>query len=193
MPEIIKNNLCLECSQKRHTCCNYEDHYIPLLIEDMKKILALGFKTKNTLIALDFEEDDLSEEDDWWKKNMVKIENKYYQIAIVSRGETGCYFLEEGQGCNLGKERPAICKLYPFWFDEKMQLKYQDDFCEAFRQKISFADCFKIMGENETDVRNYFLKLKKDFKEKKQAYENLTALLIARKYSEFENTLKNIN
>ncbi len=193
MPKTINHDLCLQCSQYRQTCCNFTDHYIPLLIEDMQKILALGYKVQDFMVASEFEEDDLSEEEDWWKQSLVKIADKYYQISILSKGEAGCLFLKNGQGCTLGKQRPAICRLYPFWFDKNKQLKYQDDFCEAYKQKISFEDCMKIMGEKEEDIKEYYAKIRTDFIQKKPKYEQLTKLLLDKKYDDLEKIIKSEN
>ena len=192
MPHAIKRDLCLQCSQYRQTCCNFTDHYIPLLIEDIQKILALGYKVQDFMVVSEFEEDDLSEEEDWWKQSLVKIADKYYQISILSKGEAGCLFLKSGQGCTLGNERPAICKLYPFWFDKQKQLKYQDDFCEAVKQNISLADCLEIMGEDKIKVTDYYNKIRTDFIKQSALYEKLTKLLLAKKYEDLEKVLQDL-
>lgn len=190
MTKTISRNLCLECSKRRHTCCNYE-HYIPLLIEDMQKIISLDYPAKDCLVVLDFSERELADEEDWWKKGMVKIKNRYYKICVLSKGKDGCFFLENEKGCVLTDKRPAICKLYPFWFDKNMKLTYLADYCDAYKQKIPLADALKIMGENKIKVKKYFLKLQKDFIKNYPIYEELTKLLIAKKYTEFEKKLKN--
>jgi Fe-S-cluster containining protein len=156
MTKTINRNLCLECSKRRPTCCNFGEHYIPLLIEDMQKIISLGYHAKDFIVISYFDKQDLVGEEDWWKKGMVKIKNKYYKISILSKGKEGCFFLKSGQGCILVDKRPVICKLYPFWFDKNMKLKYQDNFCDAYKQKIPLADCLKIIGENKTNAKKYF-------------------------------------
>lgn len=55
--------------------------------------------------------------------------------------DDSCIFLRDGEGCTVFNSRPAICKFYPFWYDQSNRLVWpeldgdvEDDECLVVRR-----------------------------------------------------------
>jgi len=187
MDKTISRNICCECGAKRVNCCCNEDYYLAVTINDIRKIISHGFKIKDCIEAAGFEEKEL-EDEQWWKDAMIKIKNKLYRISLIEKKDGKCIFLKNRKGCILGDDRPALCKLFPFWI-KRNKIIYYDDFCEIVQQKIPLREALDIIGETKEKIREYYAEVKEDFLKNHGLHEKLTYLLLQKRYNEFEKAV----
>lgn len=88
--------------------------------------------------------------------------------------------MEDGKGCTLDARRPSICRIYPFWVDDKENVIYEPGEAECFmeKKKISKEDALKLIGETESGIRSHFKKIKSDCVENKEQHEKLIRQLL---------------
>lgn len=63
---------CMECKNHQKNCCN-DSPRVPLLISDIKKIISLGFKTEDFLLAGEYSKERIKNDEDRWKNSMIDI------------------------------------------------------------------------------------------------------------------------
>jgi Fe-S-cluster containining protein len=181
----MKNNFtrkdCLNCSKIQNTCCTFHEHYIPLTIDEIKKIESKGFKLEEFATVVAFEDEQL--EEDWWKELMVKIDGINFMTCLKSNNSNMiCTMLEDSKGCMLKEDRPLICKIYPFWIDKDNNVVFQDDFCHIKKNKIDVKKALNIMNESEENIHNYIESIKEDYKKNKEKHREIVKKLLYNRY-----------
>jgi Fe-S-cluster containining protein len=172
---------CINCSKLQNTCCTFHEHYIPLTIDDIKKIESKGFNINDFLTLVAFDEEQL--EDDWWKELMIKIDDTYFMTCLKSNNsDLVCMMLENNKGCVLKEDRPLICKIYPFWIDDNNKIIFQDDFCHIKKGKYDIENALKIMNETKDNIHKYIDLIKKDYKKNKKEHKIIIKKLLYHKY-----------
>ncbi|MHB8566742.1 MAG: YkgJ family cysteine cluster protein [Nitrososphaerales archaeon] len=91
------------CKSHRCVSCCY-DTEMPLLDEDVKRIIGLGFK-----------------------EQYFAARSKGFKV-LKNSSEGRCVF-HDGKQCTIYENRPAGCKLYPIIFDEDLSLPVRDELC----------------------------------------------------------------
>jgi Fe-S-cluster containining protein len=184
MHEPITNNFCLNCSKIQNTCCTFHDHYIPVTIEEIEIIKKQGYEIYDFLTVVAFDEEQLIDEDSWWKECMAKIDGIYFMICLKSQDEKlNCVMLKDNKGCILGDKRPNICKIYPFWIHQDGKINVSaNDYCPMIKEKKTKEEILKIVGESETNIQNYFNKIKDDLIKNKSIHEKMIKELIYRNF-----------
>jgi Fe-S-cluster containining protein len=161
MTEKVCHQGCLECSKQQETCCTLG---VPLNIDDIERITALGYKLEDFAYAGEWDEEDNEGAEDWWMNSMVKVDDKFYKIEVEEDDEEHCFFLERGKGCKLGSNRPLQCKTYPFWVEEG-EIVYddpEDKFCPINKKAVPIKEALSHVNETEESILSYYNKIKKD-------------------------------
>ncbi len=174
MTEPVSYKICLECSKKQRNCC--QDNRVPLTLEDINTITSLGFNFFDFAIAGEYDVEDFINEETWWKNSMITIDNKHYKINTRNDNKGNCIFLKSGLGCTLGKNRPSVCKIYPFWVNDKDEIVYEngeDELCYFGRKKLTALEGAKLVREDEKSLKSYFEKIKNDCIENKEKHQEL--------------------
>lgn len=163
--------ICLECRGSQRNCC--QDNLVPLTIEDIDRIVSLGFKTHQFIVAGEYAAEDLEGQEDWWVDSMIRIGDKFYKINTRNDADGDCFFLKDGQGCILGGDRPTVCKIFPFWvYDGEIGFeKGEEDFCFFGGQGIKLG--LMNIQETETSIRAYFEKIREDCLQNKRRHEEI--------------------
>lgn len=157
-------SICLECKKHQKNCCN-DSPRVPLTIEDIERIISLGFKIKDFLIVGEYSKQRLQNDEDWWRNSMVNIKGRLFKINTKKKEDGSCFFLKDGVGCALGEFRPTVCKIYPFWVNQKNEIIYEPgekEYCYFGKLGISVSDGLKLIQGNEEKIHSYFLKIKDD-------------------------------
>ncbi len=181
MTEPVSYTICLECSKKQRNCC--QDNRVPLTLEDINNITALGFNFFDFAIAGEYDVEDFIDEETWWKNSIITIDNKHYKINTRNDEKGNCFFLKDGLGCTLGKNRPAVCKIYPFWVNDKEEIVYErgeEELCYLGRKKRTILESAKLVGEDEKSLKSYFEKIKNDCIENKDTHRELILKILKR-------------
>ena len=178
MAEFFSRLDCARCSRVQESCCSYG--HPPLTLKDIKRIEKLGFKRIDFAEALDFEysNNDLKNEPAWWIKSMVKINGRFFKAAVKKNGSY-CLFLKNGAGCSLGKNRPVICQMYPFWM-ENGKLTFNDFDCLMVKNNLSIKELLKIMGESGKKIKAKFIEFKMDAVKNHKKHEKIVLALLER-------------
>ena len=161
--KLFTSSICVECSQKQESCC--ADPKAPLTINDINQIIALGYKLEDFAEPDEYTEEEIKDEEEWWKNSTVKVKDKRYRLTLKCKKNNECVFLEKGKGCKLGDQRGAFCKIFPFWIDEKTdKLIYADPqkICYSVRLGGTIKEGLIRIQENEESVRKLYLRIKKD-------------------------------
>jgi Fe-S-cluster containining protein len=174
--KFFSRSLCQKCAQKQENCCSY---YVPLTISDINKITAQGYKLNQFLRISRYSKTDLKNEENWWQNAMPKIGNYRCCLVIKLKKNGHCFFLKEGEGCLLGKNRPDECKIYPFWW-ENGRLVYQDNSCYLIIKRMTKTEILKIMGETAQNIKKVFLAFKKAFIKNKRKHQQIMLKLISK-------------
>lgn len=156
---------------------------MPLTLEDIDTITSLGFNFFDFAIAGEYDVEDFINEETWWKNSIITIDNKHYKINTRNDEKGNCIFLKDGLGCILGKNRPAVCKIYPFWVNDKEEIVYEqgeEELCYLGRGKRTVLESAKLVGEDEKSLKSYFEKIKKDCIENKDAHRELLLKILKR-------------
>ncbi len=182
MTELVSFKICLECSKKQRNCC--QDNRVPLTLEDINNITSLGFNFFDFAIAGEYKVEIFINEETWWKNSMITIDNKHYKINTKNDEKGNCVFLNSGLGCTLGKNRPSVCKIYPFWVNDKEEIIYEkgeDELCYFGRKKKTILESAKLVGEDEKSLKSYFEKIKNDCIENKEKHQELISKILRKK------------
>ena len=174
MKKEFTTNICLACIKKSGYGCCEEDPVLPLTVEDLNRLVKMGFNIDDFLIAQKYNKSDIEGTEKWWKSGMIKIKGKMYKLNIRKDKKGRCYFLKPGKGCTLGKHRPYVCRTYPFWISPKGKVVYaegEDKDCYIGQCGYSPKDGLKLIKENEKDLKFCFNKIKKDALSKKDKAE----------------------
>lgn len=171
---------CLECKKIQKNCCN-DSPRVPLLIEDIERILDLGFELKDFAIAGEYQKKNLLNDEKWWQESLIKEKGRLYKINTKKTKDGSCFFLRDDIGCLLGKKRPAICKIYPFWINEKGELMYESgekEYCYMGKLNKSLKEALALIQEDESKIQAYFTKIKQDYAEKKAQHTEIILKLL---------------
>jgi Fe-S-cluster containining protein len=166
--------VCMECVQKQPACCN-DAPLVPIGIKDVERIVSLGHKTEDFVFAKEYDISEYFDAEPWWKDSFTEIGGKHYRMNVKKDSRGHCFFLKEGEGCVLGKERPAICKIYPFWvYDDKVEFeKGEIEECHACRKLGSVQSVMGALGENKQSIRSYFNEFRQDCEKNRKEYEKI--------------------
>jgi len=158
---VYTNRMCLDCAARnRGTCCELKEHYLPLTIDDINRILSLGYKLEDFAAVLFLSGEDLKGEEEWWIKRMVVKDGKHL-VLVMKTSNHGCVMLKKGIGCSIGEHRGTMCRLFPFWMDSHGKITYLDDFCELSKTKLTKGS-FKKIGETQEKVSELYKALRDD-------------------------------
>lgn len=163
----------------KDSCCNEAN--VPLTIKCMQQIINSGYKLEDFVVAGEYCEEDIEGTERWWRDSMLKKGNKFYKQNIQRKPNKDCIFLKEGKGCILGKKRPLICKIYPFWISKNGRIIYEPgekEYCLLGIRDYSVPEAMRAIGENGKKIKSYFNLIKKDcIKNKKEHAEIIRFLL----------------
>ena len=157
------SSICVECSQKQESCCI--DAKAPLTIEDINRIISLGYNLEDFASPDEYAEEEIKDEEEWWKESTIKIKDKRYRLTLNCKKNGECVFLEKSKGCVLGPQRGYFCKIFPFWVDEKTsKLVHADPYkiCYLVRKGGSMDEGLVRIQENEENIRKFYAEIKKD-------------------------------
>lgn len=183
MHRKLTRHICLECSKKQATCCSLG---VPLTIEDVNRITALGYKLENFAEPGEWKKDEIEGNEDWWENSMVEVDGKMYRLHVKESGEGDdekCFFLKEGEGCVLGDKRPLHCKMYPFWIDEG-HIAYddpEDKFCPLNKGIMPLKESMELLHETEESLKEHYQKIKEDCIKNKEKHKELILKLLKAK------------
>ncbi|MEM2539498.1 MAG: hypothetical protein QXN85_03440 [Candidatus Bathyarchaeia archaeon] len=98
-------------------------------------------------------------------------ENAYYRLQ--TRFINGsCIALLHGKGCRLGDYRPLICRVWPFWWKDGVDLSSGDfpieingDCTMAIRWNMPIEEILREFGCSENTIRRELLALSRALKE----------------------------
>jgi Fe-S-cluster containining protein len=90
---------------------------------------------------------------------MAMPQGRRLRLKVNEQGE--CSFLGP-KGCKLPEEaRPIYCRLYPFFFtQDEMLFVLGADYCLAQREVASWRQVMDRLGQDETNLRALFARLK---------------------------------
>lgn len=147
---------------------------MPLTIKDIKKIERHGFKKKEFIIMGEYDRIDFEDQERWWKESIISTKRKFFRVNVAHDANGKCFFLKKKEGCMLGKDRPTICHIFPFWVEEKTgKVTYEppdNDFCCMEKQRIPANLAVKLMGETEESIKHYFYAIKEDCLKNKEKH-----------------------
>ena len=171
---MVNWHICLKCRSIQRTCCdNYPN--IPLTIKDIRRISALGFSPDEFIIAGEYDADVLKHDECWWRNNAIKLNNRFFKVNTRKKKGRTCMFLDENSGCILKENRPALCKIYPFWVDSHNKVIYEavNKRCLIVQSNQSISEGLAQMGETEKTIKKYFEEVKKDCLENRKEHKKL--------------------
>jgi len=171
--KFLTRNICQKCSEKQENCCTY---YVPLTIDDIKRITELGFALNKFAKVSMYTKEEIKNEEDWWIDSLININGRLFRLTTKTKKNGQCFFLTDKMGCLLGGQRPWECKIYPFWI-ENNKLIFQDESCYLVKRFKSIKKGLKLINENEQKIKSYFLKIKKDFLHNKKIHEKIVKKL----------------
>ena len=172
---------CLECSKFQVTCCNCAP-FVPFTIKDIERIKKLGFKEKDFVVLHNYSNYHISGNEKWWKESFVKIKNKNYKLNVKKLNKN-CFFLNPGKGCILGKSRPFVCRIYPFWIRNN-KIVYEPGEkkeCNLGMKNVSIKKAMKILDENPKKIKKYFSEIKNDCIQNKEKHREIVLRLLEKK------------
>lgn len=174
------SSVCVKCiSTGEETCCSCKP-WIPLTVEDVgriAKILRCDFE--RFCIAEERRKEDTVALDEWRMNNLPVINGRFYMICMKKTGNC-CIFLKKGVGCELGSERPTICRLYPLWVTDDDKVVYEaDDFCFFIKDKLPIKEALATLGETEESIREYHLNIKQDWIANNALHKKMLVTLLA--------------
>jgi len=181
MEQEFTLNICLECKKRQPNCCRLG---IQLTVEDIENIRSLGFDLKEFLELKDYSTIDIADYDDWWKKGLVKVEDKIYKIVVKKDTRGECAFLKDEKGCVLGDKRPSVCKIFPFWFKEetgKVVYEEGEPYCLLEKEAVGVSDALKAIQETPESVEGYYSAMKEDCLSNQVAYRKIVEELLSAK------------
>jgi Fe-S-cluster containining protein len=132
---------CEEClNYQDKNCCQKDD--ILLTDGDIKRIMKKGFK--NFYSLRESKSYDIDQKDD---KNWKIYTNGEFGMQLMEKNGCDCIMLTK-KGCLLSwKERPLVCRLYPFHYNEFKILEINPHECPEELKNImleSWCDFFQI-------------------------------------------------
>ncbi len=183
MHKKATSHSCLECSKNQVTCCTLG---VPVTIDDIERIVALGYKLEEFVEPGEWEDGELEGNEQWWIDSTIQVDGKKYKIHLKESSDTDdrCLFLRDGQGCILGDKRPHLCKLYPFWVNEIGKLVYDDPgdkFCPINKNILPVKDALALMNETEETVRQHFENIKEDSINNQEKHKEILLKMLKKK------------
>ena len=180
-PETYTNHICRICYHMQDTCCA-DSPRVPFSISDIDRITSLGHRLEDFAIPGEYAEEDFRGEEPWWEASMVKINGKFYKLNVRTKGNA-CHFLDPDKGCTLGKNRPDVCKIYPFWIYQEDEVTYEDReevtcFIQNRGSSVSYA--MTSIGETADSIRKYFNNIRKDCIENNEQHRGLLLRLMGK-------------
>ena len=181
MKKEISFPQCLHCSGFQTTCCNCAP-YVPFTIKDIERIKKLGFREKDFVVPNNYSKRDIVGNERWWKNSFIKVKNKNYKLN-VKKMKNDCFFLNPGKGCRLGKSRPFVCRIYPFWMKNNKIVYEPGEKKECYlgMENTPVNVSMKILGENPKKVRKYFSEIKNDCIKNKEKHRKIVLRLLEKK------------
>jgi Fe-S-cluster containining protein len=162
-------NICLECVQKNKGCCsNYP--FIPLTLKDIERIKKLGYSNEDFVLVQKYRKDWIETSEKWWVDGFVSHDDKNYKLTVKKKKDDSCVFLKQGKGCVLGKNRPFVCKIYPFWVYSNGKVVYERDeknACLLGKNNVPIKHAVEMIGEKRKLIKNYRKEIRKDCIENK--------------------------
>lgn len=169
----ITQETCLNCSKTQKTCC-YGYPSIPFTLSEIEKIEQKGFKKKDFIIAGDYTDENLEPHEKWWKESMVKSGKRLLKTNVHVDAVGKCFFLEEGKGCVLGNDRPAVCKIFPFWIkDDQIYYEPNEGLCPKEKNLSFIKEALSSLNETEESIKGYYEEIKEDCINNKKEHEKI--------------------
>ncbi|MFZ5955530.1 MAG: YkgJ family cysteine cluster protein [Nanoarchaeota archaeon] len=157
-------DICLECRESRGKCCCQDDTIIPLGINDVNNILSNGYAMNDFLRVVEYRPEEFLSQEDWWQQSFYEKDGKFFRLAIKLKNEI-CTFLEDGKGCLLGKNRPDMCKIYPFSIDPNNQIIFEPQakkYCFIGQNIDEVAEGLNNIRETPERIRQYYDSIRTD-------------------------------
>jgi len=155
-PALFTSHICVQCSACQQDCCT--GTRVPLTQADIDRILHLGYRLEEVAQAYPYPAAALRDNEPWWQESMVPLMGQHYRITTRKTPGGRCVFLEPGKGCRLGAERPAVCKIFPFWVDAQGRVTYEpgEQNCYMEKLNLSVEQAMPLVSEDEHTVRGHF-------------------------------------
>src|SRR3989344_2203638 len=172
MERTHSKSICSECFTKQKTCCALE---VPVTINDIENIKALGNNFESFAVLDEWKKDDYEGEEDWWIDSMILIKGETFKTTIKKKENGNCMFLDEKKGCTLGSNRPSACKIFPFWVenDKVVYDESLEDFCYMRKQSIDIKGGLNLLAETENKIKEYYNEIKGDCLDNKEKHKEL--------------------
>lgn len=181
MNKAFTLNVCLECRNHQENCCFSDSLRLPFTMKDIKTAESMGFKRDEFLIAGEYFPIRAKGEEKWWRDSMVVVNGKSFKINVKKTKDGKCIFLKDGVGCVLGKNRPAVCKIYPFWVNSKGKINWEPgekEYCYMGKKGFLLKKAIETIKENPTTIKKYFNEIKKDCIVNKEKHKKISLDLV---------------
>lgn len=175
MKKEFAPNVCLECVKSQESCC-WTFSTVPMTISDIKRIEKMWYKKEDFVKFIDYEDDDFTDYDQtWWKNMRSKYKWKKYKTCLKKWKSWYCIFLKEWKWCVLNNDRPAVCKLYPFWFVKNKLIIEPTEFKRCLWTKLAknVEQCIESMCETKESLKKCFDEIRNDCIKNKKKHQEL--------------------
>lgn len=138
----MQQNVCSECAKGKMECMDCctspfveSDPGFWMTLSDIARIVKKTGLAPDKFCRFVEVEDDEEDEDDEAYAELLYQGNK---VILMNGRDKKCFFLSEN-GCSIFDYRPKMCRIHPFWFNEKGE---NIDITIEQEDKISEDDCF---------------------------------------------------
>ncbi len=166
----MDKHVCGECAKGKLECTNCcvspfieKDPGFWLTLSDIGRIVKKTGLKPDDFCRLTEVEDDGEDDGDVDEKagDLLYIGDR---VILMNGNNGGCFFLGE-KGCKIFDVRPRMCRIYPFWFEEKdgdikITVEHEDDIkeddCYLTKKNHKNGDInllLKEMGETEEEMK----------------------------------------
>ncbi len=180
-PGIFIASGCLQCAGNAESCC--AESYVPLTIADINAILELGYTLEEATQAGEYYEEYLDDAEPWWRASMTEMDGRLFRVTTRKNEREQCVFLREGEGCVLGERRPRVCKIYPFWVDDRGAIAVEpgeEECCHIAGGAAPVERGIRMIDETPESIMQYYLDIKRDCAENRTLHRGLLLRLLGR-------------
>jgi Fe-S-cluster containining protein len=183
----VCSEICRECVSIRPGCCCGSS--VPLTIKDINRIAALGHPVSSYAVAGEYGWDYIKDTEPWWMTSFFPLDGAFYKLNVATEPDGKCRFLVDGSGCMLGNARPFVCRIYPFWVNDRNNVCYEgeeeqeedndDETCHLIHEGVGLNSALPMLGESELSIRSYFEEIRQDCIENRKQHEQIIRRLLA--------------
>ncbi len=180
-PETYIATGCRTCTENSENCC--VGSYVPLTIRDIMAIEELGYDLEYVLQVSEYFPEYMRGDEEWWRDSTIAIDGRLYRMTTRKDVRGKCVFLKEGEGCLLGTRRPAVCKIYPFWVDNRNVIVFEsgeEDCCPIAAGAHTVEEGIRMIDESPGSIREYYYTIKQDCLEQVERHRELVERFLSR-------------